>query len=127
MQCVAHGCVFERVTLRRDGHATREWRTGDRLDSTFIGRFDTTAFAVLARAFIATEFFAGRDMVDTRHQPLQLQSILVSAGTNCRRKVRAEDRSFGRALGELRVVASIDSLVSRAIWIRTGLGGLAAP
>lgn len=116
MSCGSGPCKYERIVFRRDGRAEREFRTGKQVDSVLVGFVDSLSFAALADSLVQTGFFEGGDDDEGRHEELQLQSVLVSAGTLCRSMVRG--LAGETALSRLPAVGLIDSTVSRVSWER---------
>lgn len=85
---MASGCSTERLVLRRDGRATREFLTGRRQDSLLAGAVDSAQFVRLADRLTAARFFAS-DLSGKRHEPLAADSYVATAATLCRRAFRS--------------------------------------
>ena len=112
MRC-RHACSYERVSLRRDGHASRTFSTGKHLDSTLVATIDSLTYRSLASR-LAEEHFLTRYDGDGYHQPLATESYVVSAATLCRRAVGTFSSSDPAKV--LAVPQVIDSVVAGLPW-----------
>jgi hypothetical protein len=83
--CSASSCRDERIVLRRDGWASRDYGFRHTIDSSFVARMDSLVFLRLAEALRAHNFFTGSDD-DGALQPLASASTVISVATLCRRK-----------------------------------------
>jgi len=79
-------CTYDRVVLRRDGMATRQFLTANHVDSLFYARIDSLAFIRLVDAMTSARFFHPMEGAG-EHVPLAVDSYLISAASLCRRAV----------------------------------------
>jgi hypothetical protein len=93
------------------------------MDSLFVGRIDSLAFAALARGLIRWGFFA-RD-ADGEFNPLASDATMTSASILCRRKVRVVDASIPTKPGaypwrdhEDQLQSFVDSIAGAVRWGR---------
>jgi hypothetical protein len=113
----AAACTTEHLQLRRDGRASREFRTGRRMDSLLTGSVDSSAFADLSARLAATDFFT-RSGTGARHEPLATDSYVASVASLCRRAVQSFSlRDYGgRAPAE--AIALIERTGAQVSWAR---------
>jgi hypothetical protein len=104
----ASACSLERVVLRRDGRATRIRTHPDSLETHQVGTVDSLTFVSLAARLSESGFFHRADGY-ARHEPLRIDSYIITAASFCRRAVQgytqpdAPDSSPPRLVETVRV------------------------
>jgi hypothetical protein len=107
-------CITDRLVFRRDGKASRTLLTGNTRDSLMLGRVDSAAFARLVEVLRTANHFHGR--ADRRHEPLTVDSYLVTAASLCRRAITNYPRFDQRDDPTPPVPAAILETASQVRW-----------
>ncbi len=110
-------CVYERIVFRRDGRATRTFRTGGRVDSLFTASIDSLKFARLATGVLRSDFFNSPES-DGHQEPLASESYVVSAASLCRRRVVTIGQAWIQGGHYMAVLVPIDSAGAAMKWER---------
>jgi len=117
LRTCSSNCRDEEVVLRRDGRASRAYKTRRKLDSLFVARIDSASFAALADLIVRRGFFAGSDG-DGAHEPLATKSLVMSVATLCRRRASAVFVDIPRSITGPQPQTAVDSVARRLSWTR---------
>lgn len=109
-------CTSERIVFRRDGQAQRAFFTSARRDSILAGTVDSVSYVQLVEYLRSANHFLGSG--GGGHEPLSVDSYIVSGASLCRRAIKAYVRADDRKDPIPEVPAAILTAADRVHWSR---------